>query len=337
VLYWDNTLACECLDLSSSVFFPVLDIWVVAHPQWSTGEDNCADVVIMASSSDGLLVSLWCTSLIGQDESGSDPDSASTEHKSSGDSLSIVDTTSGNDLNWFAGHRAGLAFAELDDSWDQNCCWDITGVSTSLTSLCADDVDTELEALLNVLRVANHVHVENTGLVQTVDDMLGGDTDSRDKEGGARLNDDAHKLIKFALCVVVAICGDDKSAIGLQRTTIDYPIHASACDCLCLLGLTGTSSNLWQKQINTKGCVLVFEEALQFCDLLAKHVWCVSYSSNDTETSGICDCCCELGASCDVHSSEKNRVVDLEQICRDRAELFYGCLSVCCRHELIFM
>lgn len=205
MLNWNDTLARELLDFSSSVVLPVRDVCVVSYSQWSTSEDNCADVVIMASSSDSLLVSLWCTSLISQDESSSNPDRRGTEHKSSGNSLTIVNATSSNNLYWLSSHWAGLALDELDNGWDQDGCWHISSVSTSLTTLCADDINAEFEALLHMLGVANHVHVEDAGLVESLDNMLGRNTDGRDEQFCARVDDDAYEFVELALCVIIAV------------------------------------------------------------------------------------------------------------------------------------
>jgi hypothetical protein len=38
-------------------------------------------------------------------------------------------------------------------------------MATTLTSLCADDVYVTFEALRDVLRMANHIHVEDAVLV----------------------------------------------------------------------------------------------------------------------------------------------------------------------------
>lgn len=155
----NNTLASELLDLRSAVVLPVRDISVVPYPQWSSGEDNRADIVIMASRSHGFLVGLGSTSLISQDETGTNPNGAGAEHKSSGDSLAVVDTASSNNLYGLSSHWALLALDELHNCRDQDSGGDIASVSTSLSSLCADDIDTEIEALLNVFGVSNHVHV----------------------------------------------------------------------------------------------------------------------------------------------------------------------------------
>jgi len=283
VLNGNNTLARKLLDLRSAVLLPVFDICVIADTERSASKDDCADIVVVASSADSLLVSLWRTSLISQDKAGTDPNGGSTKHKSSSNSLTVVDTTSGDNLDRRARHRAGLALAELDNSWDQNSCGNIASVSSSLTTLCANDVDAEIEALLDVLGVANHVHVKDAGFVETVDDMLGRDTDGGDEELGAAVDDDANELVEFALSIIV-VC------------------------------LSGASTNLGEKQVNTEGCVLVCKEGLELCDLLAQHVWCVSYSSDDTESSCIGDGCGELGTGCDVHSCEEDGVVDLQEV-----------------------
>jgi hypothetical protein len=176
VLNRNDTLVRKLLDLRCAVLFPVGDVWIISDTERSASEDDCADIIVVTSSSDSLLVSLRCTSLIGQDEAGTHPNGGSTKHKGGGDSLAIIDTTSSDDLDRSAGHGAGLALAELNNSGDQNSCRNITSVSSSLTTLCANDIDAEIEAFLDVLGVADHVHVKDAGLVETVDDMLGWDT-----------------------------------------------------------------------------------------------------------------------------------------------------------------
>jgi hypothetical protein len=221
MLNWDDTLVRKLLDLSGAVLLPILDICVISDTERSASEDNCADVVVVASSSDSLLVSFGRTSLISQDEAGADPNSGSTKHKSSSNSLTIIDTTGSNDLYGCARHGAGLAFAELDNSGDQNSCGNIASVSTSLTTLCANNVDAEIETLLDVLRVTDHVHVEDARLVEAVDNMLGWDTDSGDEELGAAVDDDAHELVEFALSIIVTalIISSASAQLNCNRET----------------------------------------------------------------------------------------------------------------------
>jgi hypothetical protein len=153
------------------------------------GEDDGADVVVKARGADSLLVSLWRTGLVGKNESGTDPHGAGTEHKSSSDRLTVEETSSGHDLDVKAGEWGLLALAHLDDGWDQDGGWNISSVASSLTSLGTDDIASNVEALLDMLGVANHVHVENTGLVETLDDVLWWHTDGADEELGTAVDD----------------------------------------------------------------------------------------------------------------------------------------------------
>jgi hypothetical protein len=104
-------------------------------------------------------VSAWGTSLISKDEAGSNPASRGTEHQCSSNTLSVEETTGSDDLHGLAGHRANFALNKLGNSWDENGGWDISSVSSTLTTLSADDVHTESKALCDVLWVSDHVHV----------------------------------------------------------------------------------------------------------------------------------------------------------------------------------
>jgi len=53
--------------------------------------------------------------------------------------------------------------------------------------------------------VADHVHVQDAGLVQPLDDVLGGHADGGDKELGAAVDDDGDELVELAFGVVVAV------------------------------------------------------------------------------------------------------------------------------------
>ena len=78
-------------------------------------------------------------------------------------------------------------------------------MASTLTTLCADHVDAEVEALLDVLGVSDHVHVENAGLMQLLDDGLGWYADSADEELGTGVDDDVDEFVELALGVVVAV------------------------------------------------------------------------------------------------------------------------------------
>jgi len=155
----DNALASQLLDLLRSVLLPVLDIGVVADAQRAAREDDRAHIVVEARGPHGFLVRFGRSCFVREDESRADPYCAGAQHQRSGDGLSVVDTSRGDNLDWLAGHRTGLALAQLDDRGDQDRGGNIAGVAAALASLRADDVDAEIKTLLDVLRVADHIHV----------------------------------------------------------------------------------------------------------------------------------------------------------------------------------
>jgi hypothetical protein len=159
------------------------------------------------------LVSGRGTGLIRQDEASTDPDGGSTEHESSGNGVTVEQTTSRDDLHGLAGQRARLALDQLGNSRDENGGRDITGVTTTLTTLGADNINTDIKTLLHVLGVTDHVHSEDTGTVQLVDDSLGGDPDGGDEETGLAIDDDIDELTELALSVIVAV-GGKRSTMG---------------------------------------------------------------------------------------------------------------------------
>lgn len=310
-----NTSAREVLDLSLSVLFPVLDVWVVAHAQRTAGEDDGAHVVVVTGCADGFLVRLGRAGLFAQNEASADPDGRGAEHQCCCETLTVEDTTGGDHLDWLAAHWALVAFAHRGDGWNENGGWDISGVAlsllvsgsysrmresltTSLTTLRADHISSERERLWDVLWVTDHVHVKYTGLVKLLDDVLWWHTNSADEKSSTRFDDDINQVVQLALGVVVARMS--RQQLFEPRTRL-YP-----------LGLAGTSSDLRKQKINTEWCLLVMQVALEFGDLLAKHVWGVADTSNDTDTAGVGDCGRELWSSCNVHTSEHDRVSDTE-------------------------
>ena len=76
-------------------------------------------------------------------------------------------------------------------------------MSTTLTTLGTDDVHTGIKALLHVLGVANHVHVWDSGFVESLNDLLWWGTDGGDKERDFFCDDDVDELIELALGVVI--------------------------------------------------------------------------------------------------------------------------------------
>ena len=110
------------------------------------------------------------------------------------------------------------------------------------------------------------------------------------------------------------------------------------CDSLCF---PRTAADLRKQQVHTKGGILVIQVALEFGNLLAEHVWSIAnllpvrllfavrpclltYTSDDAQSSGIGDGCGELRASCNVHASQEDWVLDLQEICDGSLNLLWG-------------
>lgn len=303
----NDTLGSELLDLILAVLLPVNDVVVLADAQRATSEDDSTDVIFEASSADSLLVGDGSTSLVGQNEAGPDPDGGGAEHERSGDGVTVEQTAGGDDLHGLAGQRALAALDQLGDGGDEDGGGDVTGVTAALTTLGADDVDADVEGLGDVLGVADHVHAEDAGTVEALDDCLGGDTDGGDEELGAALDDDVDELVELALGVVVA---------GRKRLVSVFFLVSRVFGevRICLLGLAGTATDLGEEQVDTEGSVLIVQVALQLGDLLAEHVRSVANTTDNTQTTGVGDGSRQLGASGHVHTSQQNGVVDLEQI-----------------------
>lgn len=192
------------------------------------------------------------TSLVRQDEAGTDPDSGGTEHKSSSNGATVEQTTGSDDLHGLAGQRALLALDQLGNSGDEDGSGDITSVTTALTTLGADDINANIKGLLDVLGVTDHVHAQDAGTVQLLDNSLGGNTDGGNEEASLFLDDNIDKLTELALGVVVAIC---RNKTGLARVNDGKSAAAIESSYLVLRALPPT----WGRRRSTpKGAFLSF-------------------------------------------------------------------------------
>lgn len=90
-----------------------------------------------------------------------------------------------------------------------------------------------------------------------------------------------------------------------------------------ILRLPRIPAYLRDQQIHTERRILVFQEPLEFCDLLPEHVRRVAHPTDDAEAAGIGDCGGKFGAGGDVHTGEHDGVVDFEEVGHGGAELFW--------------
>jgi hypothetical protein len=230
------SLTRQLRNLVPTIGLPVRNVRVVADSQRPTGEDDGTDVVLKASSADSLLVSFRCTSLLRKDKPGTHPYGRGAHHEGSSKGLAAEDATRCDDLDLLASEGRLVPLDELDNRWDENGGRNVTSVTTALTTLCTDDVNAGLDALLDVLGVTDHVHVGDAVGVKLVYDGLRGNTDGGDEKLCTRFDDDVDELVQLASGVVV---------VGGTRAPADFG----------------------KEKIDTKGRIGVLEEGLELSDL----------------------------------------------------------------------
>ena len=81
-------------------------------------------------------------------------------------------------------------------------------MSTPFAALSADNVGADIKALLHMFGMSDHIHIEDTRFVKALDDIFGGNADGRDKELGARVDDDGYQLVQLTFGIIVARNGD---------------------------------------------------------------------------------------------------------------------------------
>ena len=170
----------------------------------------------MPSVHDCLLVCRRSTCLFARNEPGADPDSLSAPRQIGRQTSAVIHSTSTNDQDGSTGERRFLSLDCVHDGRDQDRGRHVPGVSTSFTSLSADEIDACLEGLSDVLGVSNHlvrglvikngdsgnfvvstyVHDEDPRGVKFLDDPLRRDTDSRHKESSLLLHSQTKGAVK---------------------------------------------------------------------------------------------------------------------------------------------
>ena len=155
-------------------------------------ENDGSNIVVEAGCLHGFLVCLWCASLFTKDEARSNPHRIGAQHQCSSDRLAVEQSTGSDDLHWRSREGALLPLDELCYRWNQYRCWDVTSVATTFAPLSTDNVGAHIEALLHMLGMTDHVHVQDACFMQPVDDMAWRNADGRDEEFGAGVNYDGH-------------------------------------------------------------------------------------------------------------------------------------------------
>ena len=129
-----------------------------------------------------ILVLLRRGSLFRSDESSTDPNTLCAVHQTGSESTPVVNTASSDDMNLIlsgissnrcrkpyrsAGERRLLALANVDTSGDQDRGGGSPSVSSTFTSLGADEVHTDIQCLLNVLGRTDHLLLERSHRIRS--------------------------------------------------------------------------------------------------------------------------------------------------------------------------
>jgi hypothetical protein len=92
-------------------------------------------------------------------------------------------------------------------------------MTTSFSALGADNVHTSLQGLFGMLRRANHVHNQDTGLVKTLNSMLGRHTDSTNEQFRSMLDNQFNQFIEVTVSVVMV--RSTSSTTDLRKREVD--------------------------------------------------------------------------------------------------------------------
>lgn len=187
-------------------------------------------------------------------------------HERGSKGLSVVDSPCGDDVDGLAIERGLSSLAQGHDFGDKDGRWDTEDemnkhkrerayvpvcpppsppwaqmISTPASKAFLTCFGCPIISTHQTLSGGRYTHDGNVCLVQTLDDVPGGNTDGGDEQRSTALNDDVNKSIKMAVRIIV---------IRLARVATD----------------------LRDEQIDAKRSLLVLEPLLQLVDLFLEHL-----------------------------------------------------------------
>ena len=149
-----------------------------------------------------LLCNFWCARLSRRDEPCAHPHRAGAEHQTCSDPAAIVDASCSNELHRLIRQWRRVVLDDIRTCGDQDTCRGVSRVAPCLAALCADDIRAGLACLVCVLRVTDHVHVQNAVGVEFVNYVFWRDADGGDEELRATFDDDVDEFIQTAFSIV---------------------------------------------------------------------------------------------------------------------------------------
>jgi len=275
---------------------PLADIIVRLHAQRPSRQNKGPLGAGEIAADDLLLVLLGAARLHSGHEARSNPDAAGALHQAGGQTPSVGDAACGNHEGvLLAAQELGLVLPRhVHDGRDQDAVGDVARVSATLTALRAHHVDTQLQSLDGMLGVSDHVHDQNAGVMQPVDDALGRDAHGGHKQLGARLDGDVDQLVQLAVGVVV-------------------------------VGLAGVAADLGEGEVDAEGQVRGFEKGLHLGDDFPQLVGRVHEAADDAETAGVGDGGGQCAARGARHAGEDDGVFYPQELSQRRCDGAGGC------------
>lgn len=176
-----------------------------------------------------------------------------------------------------------MSLDRLDAAGDEDTSRDVSSVSSSLSSLRANDIDALRESLGAVLDGSDHVHDGDTSGVELVDGGTGRDSDGADEESCLLGDDDVDELVELSssVCARAGLAWEGGGG-GKERTV--------------LVGLASTGTNHREEEVDSERGVLVVEVLLDLVNLLLEELGRVADSSQDSDPSSVGDGSGESGA-----------------------------------------
>lgn len=135
------------------------------HLESTYSEYDGSHVIVESARPDSLLMCFRRTSFFAENKARAYPYTSRAEHECGSKTLTIEQTACCHDLYWLTCQWAFPSFTQLCHCRDQDRGRDIAGMSSSFATLSTYDIGTGIQALLNVLWVAYHVHVEHACLM----------------------------------------------------------------------------------------------------------------------------------------------------------------------------
>ena len=266
---------------------PPRDVRVRAHAQRPARQHQRALRVVEAARDHGALVRLAARRLRARHEPRPDPDPGRALHQRRRDGAPARDAARRDHerrLRPPAEHRGPVPRRHVRDGGDQHRPRHVAGVAAPLPALRAHHVDARVERLDGVLRVPHHVHDEDAGPVQLVDDPGGRHAHRADEQPRPARDRDVDQLAELAPRVVV---------VGLARR----PAH------------------LRERQVDPEGPVLrVPEERLHLRDDLPELVRRVLEPADHAEPARVRHGGRERPARGPRHARQDDRVLDPEEL-----------------------